>query len=187
MVSVFVNKKSLIKTIKQLHVVRGGKSARVNIDTIELTVTDGMLKLAIPGSVFSLKCVTNGSCKASLMFFYFQRLVEDCRDADFEIIFTDDTMEISSVIVKVKTTFFTDDSILRTIDLPINYNKADLIRLATAGYTKEELEFNQVLNKIEIAEKDLVTDVKHVYKILQNYGFSYQGILDLVNDKIGRK
>ena len=53
-------------------------------------------------------------------------------------------MEIKGLFLKVETTFFETDKILRSIKMPINYTDWHLLRLENEGYTPEELEFNKL-------------------------------------------
>ncbi len=59
---IFLNALNLLKTFykrTKVHLIK---------DTCEITLVDGNVTLARPGSVFSFKCETKGTAKASLLF-----------------------------------------------------------------------------------------------------------------------
>src|ERR1035438_4764020 len=118
--------KDLLQILKMVKGAVRGKSARSLSTTLEITVTDGKITLAVPGAIFTLECTTQGTCKATIPFNHFMQIVKDSKGADFEIIITKGEVKIQAITIKGKTTFFATDRILRTIHLPINYTDGDL-------------------------------------------------------------
>lgn len=85
--------------------------------------------------------------------------------------------------VHVETFFFQDYSILRSIDIPMNYTIPDILRLSQK-YTEEEIEFNKLTDAIQSAFKSLANDTKLVTSKLKKYGFSKMEIEKFIHDKI---
>jgi hypothetical protein len=63
------------------------------------------------------------------------------KDVEIQAEITDGWLAIAGIKVAAKTSFFADDSILRSVNLPLNYNDADLLRMSDNGFTTEELAF----------------------------------------------
>lgn len=154
MVTITANTKLLCKTLKSVNVAVHGNSPNALSTACEITVTDGKATFAVPGAVFPLVCITKGTCKAIVTFIHFYSIILDNTKANTEITITNSTMQIGLVSIDAKTTFFETDKILRTIHLPINYTDEDLLRLSSEGYTKEELDFNNLSAKIQQAEEN---------------------------------
>ncbi len=98
-------------------------------DTCEITLVDGNVTLAIPGSIFSFKCVTKGTAKASLLYRNLYSIIEHHHAEEIVVEFYDEALRFVAVQVKAKTVFFHNDSVLRTIILPNNYSDLDLLLL----------------------------------------------------------
>lgn len=86
--------------------------------------------------------------------------------------------------VTALTTFFEDDSILRSIKLPINYTDWHLLQLEQKGFTLEELRFNNLEFAVFNAGKRLKRNVNKVKDILGIYGITKQEIEDLIASKV---
>ena len=154
----------------------------VSPDVLAVNVT-----FAVPGAVFPLECISQGVCKASVPFLHVVQIIKDSRVKETEIIITKGNLKINGVTISVKTTFLEDDNILRTIDLPINYTEADLIRLSHNGYTYEELEFNNLHSKIDDALYNLDDNIFKAYKLLSQYGIDFSVLKEMVHDKLFSK
>ena len=119
-VTVRANTKKLIQTLRHIKVAVGKGSKRIMASNAEITVTDGKFTIAFPGAIFSSDCTTQGTCKVIVSFLHFSQIIKDSKTNETEITITEGTLKINGVTISVKTTFFEDDNILRTIDLPIN-------------------------------------------------------------------
>jgi hypothetical protein len=98
---------------------------------------------------------------------------------------TEDTLKISNTFFNVYTTFFKDDSILRSINLPVNYSHVDLYRLNASGkYTQQEIEFNELTEQIEDSILKIKLDTEKVSLILSAYGFSKKEVTDIIMNKL---
>lgn len=172
--------KELIKTAKML-----GAASKWNQTTvIELTITDGLLTLVIPGSRVELKCVTKGTAKASIGFFYFKNIVQTWKDLIIDCIVMDKVIKIGVTSFKAQSTFFESDRILRSIKLPMNYSGYHLLQLENKGFTPEEIDFNGLEFELHQAKKDLKSTIRQTQELLKVYGVTAIEIEELLNSKI---
>lgn len=158
------NARELLQALIQLKSSVKGSKAKALAATLEVTVTDGKATFVLPGAAFAVNCETQGTAKFTIGFIHFSELVKSQKTTKIEIKIGEQQLSIGIVTLTAKTTFFETDRILRTIQLPINYTDADLIGLLDEGYTKEELEFNNIITKIEdaILRRDLFMGKKNV-------------------------
>jgi hypothetical protein len=185
MVTIKANTKQLIQTLKFVKKGVSRNSAKAKTTTCEITVIDGKAAFAVPGAVFSLPCTTQGTCKATVPFLHFTEIIKSSKTTETEITITEGYLKTGIVTISAKTTFFKDDSILRTIDLPINYTDGDILRLSEdTRYTVEELEFNKLVSKIGKANDNLKDNLMVSYKSLKQYGVTYDELADLVEIKL---
>ncbi|HEY0046384.1 MAG TPA: hypothetical protein VGB44_06715 [Flavobacterium sp.] len=151
---------------------------------LELTITDKLLTLVVPGARIEMYCETRSTCKATVGFMYFLDIVKTLKGKVVTCAVTDGTLEINGLKIKAETTFFSDDSILRSIKLPLNYSDRDLLRLESAGYTTEVLLFNKLHAQIEYAREKLAVQVSAASKALEVYGVKHKEIEELVLRKL---
>ena len=151
---------------------------------LELTITDNLLTLVIPGIKLEVSCTTNSTAKATFDFHYFYDIVKTWEGVFFECIVTDNQLQIGVTKVTAQTTFFEDDSILRSIKLPINYTDWHLLQLEQKGFTLEELRFNNLEFAVHHAKKRLKANITRTKGILGIYGVTKQEIEDLIASKI---
>ena len=98
---------------------------------------------------------------------------------------TDDALKISNTTFNVKTTFFKDDSILRSIDLPLNYTYVDIYRLKQSDrYTEQEIAFNHLSERVEDSVLKIKADIDKVHLILKKYGFAKKEVNELIMTKL---
>ena len=153
--------------------------------TCEITLTDGNVQLAIPGAIFSFKCQTIGTAKATIEFRRLYDIIEHHSYDELYVEFFDESLRFGSVVVHAKTVFFNTDRILKTIDLPNKYTDLDLLLLKNEGYTKEELEFNNILGLMELAERRVYYKIRRASLCLREYGVMPKEIKKLLVDKLG--
>ncbi len=164
MATIKSNTKKLLQTLKLVQAAVQSRSKKAIATTCEITVTDGKATFAVPSAVFSLECVTQGTCKATFPFLHFTQIIKDSKAAETEIIVSEGSLKINTVTISAKTTFFENDRILRTIQLPINYTDANLLCLIKESYTWEELEFNKRTSRIYQAEENLKDNMMEAYR-----------------------
>ncbi len=150
----------------------------------ELTITDGQLTLNIPGAEFLLPCITTGTAKASLPFNYLYEIVSCEKNSELKFELKPDSLRLNTLEIKVSTCFIEDDKILRSLDLPVNYNDGDLLKLLDGRYTSEELNFNQISDKILEAKNRLDLNILSAQNILKVYGVSRKDLEELISSKL---
>ncbi len=183
MIRFVVLKADLLRILTQLNKLV--KSAKKQQTTLEITITKDNITFNIPGAQLNLMAHTKGSAKLSMRLAYLLDIVQTLRD---EVVIADikeNQLIISNKIFTVLTTFFENDEILRSIDLPLNYNDVDLAKLLVSDkYTKNELDFNNLLSDAERVTIEISEDTKKVYSILSKYGFSYNDVVAFIKTKL---
>ena len=168
-----------------LHFKKIVKSAKKHDTILEVTVTDGCLTLNIPGGEQHTPAQTKGTVKFAIKLWYLAEIISSYEVESLTCLVTEDTLKINNTFFNCHTTFFKDDRILRSIDLPLNYTHVDLYRLKKSGkYTQQEIEFNKLTDKIEYAELQIKLDVDDVSDVLRKYGFSKKEITEIIMNKL---
>lgn len=179
-----IRKSKLLKELKNFAKALGRMSKSNKETVIELTITDNMLTLVIPGAKFELDCKTISTAKASLGFFYFKDIIETSKGVNIDVIVNDNTLKVGLAKFKAQTTFFENDSILRSIKLPINYTDWHLLQMGNKGYTIEELRFNNLEYELYCAKRRLTYNIQKARDYLGVYGISTKELEVLINQKI---
>lgn len=149
----------------------------------ELTVKTNQIDFVVIGASKTLYCRANGPVKVSVVFDTFHDLVKNTRTYHTLILIADEFLRIGVTTINARTCFFTDDSILRSINLPINYNARDVLRMA-GQYTREEIEFNDLTETYSQTMNGLLRDMTVVYERLRKYGFTRKEVENLMLNKI---
>ena len=171
---------SVLKLIKA-GISRGKRSKTI---TCELTFTDNKIEVAVPGAKFNIESSGIGAAKVTLPFFYLYDIIEKSSKQVLEISLRRNQMTINSLTIGVTTTFFEDDRVLRSIDIPLNYNDKDLLLLKNGKYTQEELGFNKIIPEIEEAEKNLERNIEKAYQILKPYGIKKADLKSIISKSL---
>ena len=179
--------KELIYSVLRLIKAGLGKGKRSKVTTCELTFTDNKIEVTVPGAQFTIESRGIGAAKVTLPFFYLYDIIEKSDKPVLEVSLGKNQMTINSLTIGVTTTFFEDDRILRTIDIPLNYSDKDLLLLKKSKYTQEELAFNKLIPEIEEAERNLERNIEKAYQILKLYGIKKPEIKSLVSKSINVK
>lgn len=95
-------------------------------------------------------------------------------------------LTIGKLTVEADTCFFQDDSILRSIKLPINYTLADLLRI-NDRYTPEEIAFNKLDVLINNNIQTISRDINIIAVLLKGYGIARKEIQNFVYERINDK
>ncbi|NCA75045.1 MAG: hypothetical protein EOM90_01800 [Alphaproteobacteria bacterium] len=184
MVKFTANRLQVIQTLKCLKTALNKNRTKSGITNCELTVTSTKVTFAIPGALFSLPCTASGAAKAIFPFMPFLKLINlESRD-QIEMTFTPSSAALGNFTFHAETCFFTDDRILRTIQLPMNYTLIDLVNLNDGTYTQEELEFNRIPQKTAEAAAGLDEAIRSCYNKLKSYGIRLNDIEEFVKSKI---
>lgn len=152
----------------------------------EITIKTNEVIFVSIGATKVLYCNSTGPVKISIPFLYFYDIVKNIRTFNAQISIGEGLMTIGDLTVKASTCFFNDDSILRSINLPINYSIVDILRLSDQ-YTPQEIEFNKLDGMIKIAYAEIDKDVNLTYGILKKYGFTKDEIRNITLEKIHSK
>ena len=149
----------------------------------EITVKTNEVDFAVEGARKSLYCEAVGPGRVTISFAYFLHLVQDRPRLQTKISVGDDFMTINETTVAITTWFFQDDSILRSIDLPVNYGISDVLRLPFR-YTDKEIEFNKLAAEYENACHTLNYDTKSIISRLKKYGIPKDEVEKFIHEKI---
>jgi hypothetical protein len=179
-----IRKSKLLNELKKITKTLGPLTKWTRYTTLELTITDGLLTLVIPGARLELKCVTTGTAKATLGLYYFRDIIKNWNNLHLECFIYDAEFKIGVTSIKAKTTFFENDSILRSINLPINYSELHILQLEYKGFTEEEIDFNKLEFELYYAKKHLKLNIKKAIDILGLYGVTTNEIEELIQRKI---
>ncbi len=149
----------------------------------ELTVKTNQIDFVVIGASKTLYCKANGPVKVSVYFETLYDIAKNTKDYQSLILIADGFIKIGVTTINARTFFFTDDSILRSINLQINYTARDVLLLAET-YTPEEIEFNDLTETYNNARRALIRDMAVVYERLRKYGFSRTETENLIINKI---
>ena len=87
----------------------------------------------------------------------------------------------------VPTTFFENDRILRSINLPVNYKYLDIVELyLSEKFTEEEIAFNKLDKMVAESVEKLKKDIDKVSSIMREYRFTRNEVETLLLNKIKR-
>ncbi|MEI6455438.1 MAG: hypothetical protein WCO93_04045 [bacterium] len=184
MVHFTADRLKVLETMKHLKAAYGKDHTRTSISLCELTVTSTKATFAVPGALFSVPCVATGAAKATFPFIQFFKIMNLESNDQIEMSFSPSTATLGNFSFSAETCFFPNDRILRTIQLPMNYTLIDLVRLNNGTYTQEELEFNNVPDKITAAETGLDKAIRSCYNKLKHYGIRLNEVEQFVRGKI---
>jgi hypothetical protein len=179
-----INKNKLLQELNNIAKVVGRKNKQSKNVIAELTITDNLLTIVLPGITKSIECLTYSSVKATIGFYYFKDIIETSNNHEIECNIFDNELRIGGTAIHLKTTFFENDSILRSIQLPVNYTPLHLLQLEHKGFTIEELRFNNLEFDVYEAKRALNKNVQQAFDILRLYGITEIEIQELIDTKI---
>lgn len=156
-----IRKSKLLNELKKITKALGPVSKWNRYATIELTITDGLLTLVIPGIRLELPCETTSTEKATLGLFYFRDIIKNWAALHLECFIQDEVFKIGVTSVRAQTTFFETDSILRSIKLPV---RAELhsVPIPISNYSVNHYSLNPLVhaitnNEVPLALHDVLT------------------------------
>ena len=154
---------------------------------IEITVKNGQIQLVGLGFTKVISSLTTGSCKLIIPVYHWFDLIMMSKEKSIKVVVTEGEAMVGKVSVKVLTTFFETDKILKSITLPVNPKPIDFWKLQYQGYTKEELEFNQVIAQIDLANKELERAFKKASPLFKGFRITGKELRELVLNRIKEK
>ena len=178
-----VLKNELLNVLKQMQRVE--KSAKKKLSTLEVTIIDNYLQLAIPGIQLNINAATKGSAKFTVRLWHFADIIKAEQDNTLHIELTENRLGLRALSFPVMTTFFETDRILRSINLPLNYTDLDLAKLFLSGkYTDEEILFNNLDKEAGDAMRKAKTDIGKIVLLMKKYGFNKKEVEELILNKL---
>jgi len=159
------------------------KNKKGKLYNCEITVKTNEVNFVVIGATKTIYCNATGPVKISLPFWYLNDIVRLITSYYITLDVSEGFLTIGKLTVSTSTCFFQDDSILRSVNLPMNYTVADLMRI-NDHYTPEEITFNKLDVLIQNNVDTISLDVKKIAVILKKYGIAVKDIKKFVFEKI---
>jgi hypothetical protein len=154
---------------------------------IEITVLNGRIQLVGFGFQKELDSLTTGSCKLVIPIFHWFELVKMTTEKILKVVVSDGEAMVGKVSVKVQTTFFETDRILRSIQLPANPKAIDYWKLEYQGYTREELQFNGVESKIAWSKREFEECIQLAAMNLNPFRITKDELREMILERLREK
>lgn len=178
-----VLKNELLVVLKQLQKLE--KTVRKKLSTIEVTIIDDHVQIAMPGVQLQINAATKGSAKFTVRLWYLTDIIKAEKDESLHFELSENRLQLRVFSFPVLTTFFENDRILRSINLPVNYTTFDVASLYLSNkYTTEEISFNKLDKQIEDAMQKVKVDIDKLTAIMKPYDFSRKEIENIILDKL---
>ena len=158
--------------------------SRLNKVRCELTVFSDRIELNVPWGKYALEAKTDGTAKAIFSFKDIRRILNTFKEAELVITVKEGQITLNGFTFKTDTFFFEDDSILRSIVLPVNSTDLDLVRLLNGRYTYQELEFNKLWAPAVSAENRLKSALASAHILLKPFGITEEDLQKIVEEKL---
>lgn len=160
----------LIRRLKLVEQVNRRKKHKIYC---EVTVKEGCVEFNSPGYFQVITAQTTGICRFSTSISFFIKLLKSYKKSVLHFEVSYQWLWIEDFSVKVKTTFFQDDKILRSLQLPINYNYVELLKVSPASFTKDEIELINVDMQLKKAKEMFLLDLVAAHKLLEIYKIDF--------------
>jgi hypothetical protein len=181
-----VDTKELKSALRKMKPAFSGLNTKMRKKSVcEVTVKTHQIELVVTGIQYIILAESSGAAKIVFQFFPFLKLLDSYHESTLEFKISDGIVELGNFSIPAKTTFIENDSILRSIILPMNYKDKDLLHLLIKGYTKEELEFNHITPAIEKARNNLISNSNKAFESLKQYGVTHEDLKKLVTLRLG--
>ena len=178
-----ISRKELNSILTKFKKLEG--SAKKRNSTIEITIITGYIELAIPGIKLKISAETEGSSKITMRLWYFHDIVKPETDSVLTFTILENQLKLRTLTFPAQTTFFDDDRILRSINLPLNYSYIDLAKLVIKGnFTDEEIAFNNLDKAAQLSLKKVKTDILSIIRILKKYDIQEPDIKAFIFSKL---
>jgi len=184
MVTFSASKTALLEVFKKLKAGYKHRRKQAMMLYCEVTITDNKAAFTIPGVTIYLTCETQGVAKFTIPMLYFEDLIKSYKGGPVKFIIHRQGITIGLTTVEADITYIEDDTILKSINLPLNFTDYDIINLLNAGYTEEELAFNKLQTSISDALKRLNQNIKTAYKAVEHYKIPFETFKSSVIDLI---
>jgi hypothetical protein len=182
-----LNTKQALKAFTEIkRILKAAKSWKITT-RIEITVLDGKIQLVGQGFVKEVDGLTTGSCKIVVPILHWFELVNMSSEKILKVVVSDGEAMVGRVTVKVLTTFFDTDKILRSILLPANPKAIDYLKLEYQGYTEEELQFNALEAKIQWSKREFEECIDLAAMNLNPFRITKAELRELIMRKMSEK
>lgn len=186
MISASAPKAHWKKALKQLKTgYKTGNLNKLNLQSEITFFSDNHVEMVTAGISNKLICQTTGTARFIVKTDYLADLIENVKSKEVTIIVNNSDVTIGHITFSTPVTYFTDDRILRSIKVPVNYDDYWTLKLLTEGYTEEEILFNRVYVQIELALKRLETNISKAHNLLKIYGIQKSDIRILAYRNLG--
>lgn len=159
------------------------KNKKGKLYNCEITIKTNEVNFVVIGATKTIYCNATGPVKVSLAFWYLNDIVRLVATRYITLDISEGFLTIGKLTVSTSTCFIQDDSILRSVNLPMNYTIADLLKI-NDHYTPEEIAFNKLDLLIKNNMETISQDVKKIAVILKKYGIAVKDIEEFVFEKI---
>jgi len=180
------NKKALNSFTEIKRIMIAAKSWKIT-SRIEITVLDGKIQLVGQGFVKEVEAFTTGSCKLVIPVLHWFEIINMSREKILKVVVTEGEAMVNKVTVRVQTTFFETDKILKSIPLPANPAAIDYLILEYKGFTEDELQFNSVHTKIPRAKREFEECIRKAALLLRPFRISKTELREMVLQKMREK
>lgn len=162
------------------------KNKKGRLYNCEMTVKTDEVDFVVIGASRVIYCFATVPVKVSMPFWYLNDIIQRITQQHTKIDISEALVTIGKLTVDADTCFFEDDSILRSIKLPINFTVKELLSI-NERYTPEEIAFNKLDVLIKKNVETISQDVNKIDVILKKYGITRNEIQKFVFKKIGYK
>jgi hypothetical protein len=159
------------------------KTAKGKLYNCEITIKTNEVIFVVIGASRTIFCKTVSPVKVSVPYHYLFEVIKNTTTTLTHFEVNEASLTIGNLTMNASTCFFEDDSILRSIDLPINFSVSDMRRVIKK-YTPEEIEFNNLNKLMKKTYDDLYKDIAKVNRILKKYGVTLEELYGLLDDMI---
>jgi hypothetical protein len=184
MVHFVANRKHFLRSLHGIKSLVNEYNKKKYVLECELTATSTILTLILYGVEFSIPCKGTGAASATFPLVPFLEIMKLENKENIEMKISDTHVTVGTFSFPAQTHLFSNDRILRTIKLPKKYSLIDLIKLTKLGYTQEELEYNQIPQKIMAMEDGVHDAIKVCFNKLKKYGILLNEVEEFVRTKV---
>ena len=178
-----VSKREIHQALKRI--INIVNVANKTLTSLEVTIYQSYLELQVPGVAIKVPATTIGHARFSIMLLIIEDFVKNEKDLMLDFYLFEGELKIRKSTFLVQTTFFENDKVLRSIQLPVNYDFIDLMKLFLSGkYTEEEIKFNNLHKELKKARTKTKREILLVSKVLNKYGINELEIETLVMERL---
>ncbi len=179
-----IDKAALENQLKKIKPDGRRKKKVINQLVLEVSLTTDLMTLTVPGFHLDLEVQGTGAGKVSTGLLHFIHIVENLPDGTFILQLLDGEIRVNDKYIQADVWLYQNDSILRKINLPVNYSELQLLRLPILGYTDDELYFNKLSVKVDIAQKHLERNISEAADILDQYGIGRKELSAFIKERV---